>query len=78
MGLFTKIASRLPRGVAIVTMGFAGIFGMRTPPDPEVVAQTAPSPHSTGAGNDAFYRDKRRDRDEESPEKKNAPEQPSR
>ncbi|MCC2671667.1 MAG: hypothetical protein K0Q72_4138 [Armatimonadetes bacterium] len=48
MGLFSRIAQRVPRGLAIFTMGFAGIFGIRTPPDPEVVAQTAPAPHPAG------------------------------
>jgi hypothetical protein len=66
MGMFSKIAARVPRGVAIMTMGFAGIFGMRTPPDPEVVAQTAPSPHAAGEGGDAFCRDEARRRTEAS------------
>ena len=34
---------RLPRGLGLVLTGFAGIFGIRTPPDPEVVAQTQPA-----------------------------------
>jgi hypothetical protein len=57
MGLFTKLSARIPRGLALVTMGFAGIFGMRTPPDPEVIAQTAPSPHAAGTGSDDVGRD---------------------
>ena len=50
MGLFSRIAGRVPRSLAILTMGFAGIFGIRTPPDPEVVAQTAPRPDAADTG----------------------------
>lgn len=37
---------RLFRRLGIAMMGIAGLFGMRTPPEPEVVAQTAPRPES--------------------------------
>jgi hypothetical protein len=50
MGLFSRLTHRVPRGVAIAVMGFSGIFGIRTPPDPEVVAQTAPRPDAMGEG----------------------------
>jgi hypothetical protein len=72
MRLFSKISTRIPRGIAIMTMGFAGIFGMRTPPDPEVVAQTAPRPQAAGAAGDAFCRDERR-QDGSTPDEKIAP-----
>ena len=60
MRLFSKITARIPRGVAIMTMGLAGLFGMRTPPDPEVVAQAAPTPHAAGASSGDFCRGERR------------------
>jgi len=34
---------RLPRSLGLVLTGFAGIVGIRTPPDPAVVAQTQPA-----------------------------------
>lgn len=52
--LFTRLFNRIPRGLAMVTMGLVGIFGMRTPPDPEVITQTAPSPHAVRSGSDNF------------------------
>lgn len=41
MGIFSKIADRVPRRVAVAMMAVAGLFGMRTPPDPPVTAQTS-------------------------------------
>lgn len=35
---------KVPKRVGIVLMGIAGLFGMRTPPEPEVIARTAPAP----------------------------------
>ncbi len=35
---------RLFRRLGIAMIGIAGLFGMRTPPEPGVVAQTAPRP----------------------------------
>ena len=35
---------RVPRRLAMVIMSIGGLFGMRTPPDPPVVAQTSPAP----------------------------------
>ncbi len=43
MTLFERIARRVPRGLAIMMAGFAGMFGMRTPPEPDVVPQRSPS-----------------------------------
>jgi hypothetical protein len=34
---------RVPRRLAIFMTGIAGLFGMRTPPEPDVVAQMAPA-----------------------------------
>ena len=45
--LFSSM-NRIPRKLALFLTGFAGIFGIRTPPDPEVVAQMQPArPSST-------------------------------
>lgn len=47
MGLFDKIAERTPRKWAAAMMSISALFGMRTPPEPEVVAQMQPArgPH---------------------------------
>lgn len=39
---------RVPRSLAILMMGIGGLFGMRTPPEPTVVAQTQPAPGRDG------------------------------
>jgi hypothetical protein len=44
---------RIPRGLGLMMMGFAGLFGIRTPPDPETIAHMAPvkgseDPHGRG------------------------------
>lgn len=60
MGIFSKIAKRMPRGLAVAMMSLGGLFGMRTPPDPPVTAQTSPArgpegvaPPVAGAGGGA-------------------------
>lgn len=35
--------------VGLALLGIAGLFGMRTPPEPEVIAQMAPAPRPGGA-----------------------------
>ena len=35
---------KVPKRLGIALMGIAGLFGMRTPPEPEVIARTAPAP----------------------------------
>lgn len=49
MRLFEKITGRVPRKMALAVMSIAGLWGMRTPPEPEVVAQMAPSRGTEGA-----------------------------
>ena len=43
MGILSKIAQRLPRGLAVTMMGVGGLFGIRTPPDPPVTVQVTPA-----------------------------------
>ena len=43
MGILSKIAQRLPRGLAVTMMSVGGLFGIRTPPDPPVTAQVTPA-----------------------------------
>jgi hypothetical protein len=46
---------RVPKRLGILLMGIGGIIGMRTPPEPEAIAQTVPRPNS-GASGDASTR----------------------
>lgn len=43
MRLFERLAVAVPRKVTLAVMSIAGLWGMRTPPEPEVVAQMAPA-----------------------------------
>src|SRR3954468_20932052 len=45
---------RLPRSVALFLTGISGLFGMRTPPEPEVIAQVAPAKGPEGRGPKGF------------------------
>ena len=38
----------VPKRLALFMMGIGGLFGMRTPPDPEVTAQRQPAKPPTG------------------------------
>ena len=40
---------RVPRRIGMFMLGLSGLFGMRTPPEPEVIAQTAPRRGATGS-----------------------------
>jgi hypothetical protein len=44
MGWFSKIAEKAPKRLGLAMMGWASIWGIRSPPEPEVVAQHAPRP----------------------------------
>lgn len=41
---------RVPRRLGLLLIGIGGLFGMRTPPDPEAIARMAPPPDTGGAG----------------------------
>jgi len=43
MGLFSKIAEGVPHQLGIALTGIAAMWGIRTPPDPEVVAHMQPA-----------------------------------
>ncbi len=36
------------RTIGTLMVGLGSLFGQRTPPEPQVIAQTAPSPRPTG------------------------------
>jgi len=40
---------RVPKRLTVFMMGISGLFGMRTPPEPEVIAQMAPVKGPDGA-----------------------------
>jgi hypothetical protein len=48
MGLFSRIAENMPPRLGIALAGIAGLWGFRTPPEPEVVSQMQPQVPSTG------------------------------
>ena len=41
---------RVPRRLALFLVGIGGIFGMRTPPEPQVIAQMSPQKGPEGSG----------------------------
>jgi hypothetical protein len=43
---------RLPRRLGMMMTGLAGIFGIRTPPPPQVIAQTQPARPARGPAGD--------------------------
>lgn len=42
MRLFERLAVKVPRKVALAAMSFAGLWGMRTPPEPKPLRKWLP------------------------------------
>ncbi|MGV3722273.1 MAG: hypothetical protein ACO1SX_15305 [Actinomycetota bacterium] len=49
MGLFSKIAEGLPRRLGVALTGIASMWGIRTPPDPDVIAHMQPAKGPEGS-----------------------------
>lgn len=49
MGLFSKIAEGMPRRLGIALTGIASMWGIRSPPDPEVIAHMQPAKGPEGS-----------------------------
>jgi hypothetical protein len=54
-----EVVMRVPKRWALFFTGIAGIFGIRTPPDPEVVAQMSPAKGTEGQAPPGTGRDPR-------------------
>jgi hypothetical protein len=48
-GLRATLMIQVPKRFARLVLGISGLFGMRTPPEPETIAQTVPAPDHTGS-----------------------------
>lgn len=49
MGLFSRIAEGMPRRLGIALTGIASMWGIRTPPDPDVIAHMQPAKGPEGS-----------------------------
>jgi hypothetical protein len=50
MEWMSEIAKKMPRGMGAALAGIAAIWGVRSPPEPEVIAQMQPQDRTGGAG----------------------------
>jgi hypothetical protein len=49
MGLFSRIAEGMPRRLGVALTSIASMWGIRTPPDPDVIAHMQPAKGPEGS-----------------------------